>query len=171
MKYRHSFFLVPALVLISTVCTTQALAHKVIVFAWPEDGQVHIEAGFGGKRPAKNCEITASDSAGTPVYKGTTDDLGRHSFAIPEGYASDMTIVLKAGPGHKGSWTIAADEFMDSQEPSPQSDAPAPKNTAPKNNPLNQGTDPMKIIAGIAVIFGLAYVAKRFRAKKNTEQP
>ena len=151
------------LILFLTVCTSQAFAHKVIVFAWVEAGQVHIEAGFGGKRPAKNCEIQVNDSDGNIVYKGTTDDQGRHSFAVPEGYAGDMIVELRAGPGHKGTWTLSADEFSTTEKGASQADTSEKKTDAPTVNPLNQGTDPLRIIAGIAIIFGLALLARRFR--------
>ena len=167
MKPLSSVLLPLAFILLSTVCTAPAFAHKVIVFAWIEDGQVYVEAGFGGKRPAKNCEIQASDHDGNIVYKGTTDDQGRHSFAIPKGFASDMVIELSAGPGHKGTWTLGADEFNNQSEKGQQVDTPDEKIDPPPVNPVNQGTDPLRIIAGIAIIFGLALLVGRLRSKKT----
>ncbi len=124
-------------------------AHRVILFAWVEGDMVHVEGGFGSDKPAKNCDITAYDRNQTVVFKGKTDKDGRFSFKVPEGHTSDMVLELAAGPGHKGAWTIGAEEFASAQPP-------AESNHSPQHKALEKGVDPVRILAGIGVIFGLA---------------
>ncbi len=148
------------LIIGQVVWIDSALAHKVVVFGWVEDGNINVEAGFGSKRPAKNCVIKAYDPAQNLIYEGKTDAQGRHVFKTPASFSTDMIIELEAGTGHKGSWTIQADEFASVSDkvlvPEPQ-----------KESPVGKGTDPLRIIAGIAVIFGLALVAKRMKSKSK----
>lgn len=134
------------------------LAHRVILFAWVEDGMVHVEGGFGSDKPAKNCDIKAFGKNDALVFTGQTDVQGRLSFKVPGGHASDMVLELAAGPGHKGSWTIRADEFA-ATAPTVDSDA------ASQHQALEKGADPVRILAGIAVIFGLALGVGLLRKK------
>jgi len=128
---------------------SSALAHRVLLFAWVEGGMVYVEAGFGSDKPAKNCELTAFDTNQTMVFTGKTDEAGHLSFKVPRDYTSDMFLELNAGPGHKGRWTLTNEEFT----------AAAPfvdSKTSPVHQALEKGADPMKIFAGIGVIFALA---------------
>ena len=169
MKKFPPVLMISMVFLVLAVHIPRASAHKVIVFAWIENSRIHVEGGFGGKRPAKNCEVTAVDTAGNTVFQGVTDTRGRLSFALPQGFSSDMVIVLSAGPGHKGSWTIAAEEFNGIQNTGEGKGGSLTQDPV-RQNPLKQGTDPLKIVAGIAVIFGLALLVKQIRSKKNPPQ-
>ncbi len=148
------------IILSQAVWIDQAQAHKVVLFGWVEGGNINVEAGFGSKRTAKNCVLKAFGPEHTLIYEGKTDDKGRHVFKIPAGFSSDMILELEAGTGHKGFWTIQADEFS------------AVSNTdsvqeSKKVSPVGKGVDPLKIVAGIALIFGLALVAKRMKSKSK----
>jgi len=141
-----------ALVLVIS-STTALYAHKVIVFAWVEQGQIHVEGSFGSKRAARNCVITVKNSQGIMVHQGTTDTLGHYSFAIPEKPDSDLIIQLDGGPGHSGSWTIEKKELV-----AQPSSLYLEKKMAEKYN-LEKGPSLSRIAAGIALIFGLAFTA------------
>nr|NJM02572.1 hypothetical protein [Desulfobacula sp.] len=41
-----------------------ALAHKVILFAWVEDGMIHTESSFAGERKARDCPLIVQDETG-----------------------------------------------------------------------------------------------------------
>ncbi|MCG8633697.1 MAG: hypothetical protein MI863_07705 [Desulfobacterales bacterium] len=144
------------LFLIQAVLPTLALAHKVVLFGWVEAGNIHIEAGFGGKKPAKNCVIKAFDMNQSLIHEGRTDDKGRYIFKVPSSFSSDMRLELDAGTGHKGSWTIQADEFTAVSGPESK---PA--------SPVEKGVDPFRILTGIAVIFGMAFLFKRIKEKSK----
>ena len=105
--------------LMLTFSSTYALAHKIIVFAWVEQGRIHVEGSFGSDRPAKNCAIKVTGLNGVLVHQGITDAEGMYSFALPETLDSDLVIEMNAGPGHLGHWTIPKDELGD--DPTPES--------------------------------------------------
>jgi len=137
-----------------------ALAHRVILFAWVEEGMVHVEGGFGSDKPAQNCDIKAFGKNQSLIFTGKTDAAGRLSFKVPGGHTSDMVLELAAGPGHKGTWTIGAEEFEAVQ-------APPEPNESPQHKALEKGADPLKILAGIGVIFGLALGVGLLRKKSK----
>ncbi len=137
-----------------------SFAHKVIVFAWVEDGNIYTQSSFGGKRKAKNCKIVVVDEKGTVVHKGMTDENGDHAFKIPKGVNSDLTINLEAGAGHKAHWLIAYDEI------SLPSDSSTTDAMTVKQN-LEKGPSFFKILGGLGIIFLLAFVLKRFKRKSG----
>lgn len=141
------------------------LAHKVVLFAWVEGDYIHAEAGFGSKRPAKDCDIKAFDAGGSLIFQGRTDQEGKFSAPVPRGHAGDMTLELSAGPGHKGAWTIRADEFGSPVPSGTSQPAPSDKQEKIREEIMDDGPDPLKILAGIMVIFGLALGA-RFLKKR-----
>ena len=97
--------LVGTLVLISA----PALAHKVIIFAWVEGDRVFTESKFSGGRKATGAKVAVFDRAGTQLLEGKTDERGGFSFRIPK--LTDLRIVLNAGTGHRGEWTITESEI------------------------------------------------------------
>lgn len=90
---------------------SSAAAHKVIVFAWVEQGMVHIEGSFGGKNTVHQGKITVTDQQGQVIYKGTTDHKGYLAFPLPKAGLSDLTVLLDAGPAHQATWVIRKDEL------------------------------------------------------------
>ena len=142
------------------------LAHKVVLFAWVEGDYIHAEAGFGSKRPAKDCEIKAFDAGGSLVFQGKTDQEGKFSAPVPRGHAGDMILELAAGPGHKGAWTIRGDEFGSPASGGTSQPDPSDEQGKTRQEVMDDGPDPVKILAGIGVIFGLALGA-RFLKKRS----
>ncbi len=98
-----------ALVLLATIASTPAWAHKVTVFAWVEDKTVFTQSKFSGGRPAKNAPIAVYNASGEKLLEGRTDTRGRFSFTPPTPEA--LQIVLMAGSGHRGEWHLAAEAF------------------------------------------------------------
>jgi nickel transport protein len=133
-----------------------AYAHRVIFFAWVEDGQIHTEGSFPGKKKAKNCQVIVTDEQGRIIHEGKTDDQGRHSFKIPADVDSDLILSLKAGEGHQGEWRIPRAELS--------GHSPTLK---PDKEKLQSGPSALKIISGIVLIFLLAGLAKLFLRKQK----
>ena len=127
-------------------------AHRIIFFAWVEDGQIHAEGSFPSKKKAKNCRIFVTDEQKRIVHEGRTDEQGRHSFKIPDGLESDLILTLKAGEGHQGEWRIPKAELF--------SGASLSLNKKKAKEKLESGPSALKIISGIAIIFLLAGAAK-----------
>jgi len=95
----------------------QAAAHRVTVFAWVEGESVHTESKFSGGKPVNGGEILVYDLAGNPLLSGKTDEQGEFSFKMPKKIG--MKIVLQAGMGHRGEWTIPLSEVAP-HEPNPE---------------------------------------------------
>jgi nickel transport protein len=119
--------------LFSIVFIGHAYAHKVIVFAWVEGNTVYTESKFSGGKKVKNAPIEVFDAHGKKLLDGQTDESGKFSFKVPQ--KNEMKIVLLAGMGHRGEWTITRDDFGEEIEENI-------KNMDSKNNMSTQ-TSPM----------------------------
>jgi nickel transport protein len=158
MNHLKSDLAKPILYFFSVMCALSfsiktAGAHGVSVFAWVEGDRVYVESKFSGGKKVKAGKIIVTDSQGTELLTGTTDENGEFSFKVPK--KTELKIVLLAGTGHRAEWTIAAGEI----------DMPATeKKPVPEKSSLLKG-----IIIGIGCIFSLtgitAYIRKR--KKKN----
>lgn len=86
-----------------------AWAHRVTVFAWVENETVYTESKFSGGKRVKGGQIVVYDPGGTPLLTGKTNDQGEFAFKVPQ--RTPLKIVLQAGMGHRGEWTIPAEEI------------------------------------------------------------
>ena len=136
-----------------------AHAHKVIVFAWVENGTIYTESSFGSKRPAKDSPIIVKDHHGKIVAEGRTDEKGLCRFNVPDNIDSDLKVMLEAGTGHKGSWTILKQELEQGNGLS--------NKTAGTKKAAQQGPSPVKILGGIGVIMLLALLGRQFLKKRS----
>jgi hypothetical protein len=132
-----------------------AYAHRVNVFAWVEGDTIYVESKFSGGKKVKTGKIIVTDSQGTELVKGTTNDQGEFSFKIPK--KTDLKIVLLAGAGHRAQWTIPATEI---EIPA------AEKPPVPEKGPTVKG-----ILIGIGCIFGLVGITLYFRNRKKRMKP
>ena len=143
-----------------------AWAHKVILYAWVENGVIQTESRFASQRPAVDCPIIATDATGRVVHEGRTDDQGLHSFNIPAGLDTDLVLILKAGPGHQGEWRISREELVST--PSERAADPASAEHPPAGPPKPESdASPLKILSGIAIIFVLAWMGKKLIRRKK----
>lgn len=108
--------------------TKPAYAHGVNVFAWVEGDTVYVESKFSGGRKVNSGKIIVTDSRGTELLTGTTNDEGEFSFKIPR--KTELKIVLLAGAGHRAEWVIPVSEM----EVSDKGTVPLEEKTA-KNEP------------------------------------
>ncbi|SDT84840.1 hypothetical protein [Desulfobacula phenolica] len=158
MKLKNTLIL--ALIL-AIIPASRAIAHKVIIFAWVEDGMIHTESSFGSKRKAKDCTITVVDEKDMVVYTGKTDQDGNHVFKIPENIDSDLILNLDAGTGHKGQWRLSKDELV--AVPSPVDIRTA----MDEKEKLEKNPSAFKIIGGIGIIFLLALGIRLLKRKAS----
>lgn len=136
-----------------------AQAHKVIVFAWVENGTVYTESSFGSKRAVKEGRIVVKDDTDRIIAEGRTDEKGLFQFKVPDKTDSDLKVVLEAGTGHKGSWTLLKQELE-------QGNTPGNK-TAGTKKTVEQGPSPAKILGGIGAIMLLALLGRQFLKKRS----
>lgn len=159
MNYKTICFLS---LLIALMAAGDVFAHKVIVFAWVEDGMIYTESSFGSKRKAKDCALIVVDEKGTVVHEGKTDDQGEYGFKIPDHIKSDLVIHLKAGTGHSATWRLPYNELV-----TPVDEEKLAASMKEKQK-IESGPSLLKIISGIGIIFLLAFFVTFFRKKKTT---
>lgn len=105
------------------IVTGPALAHRVTVFAWVEGDTVYGESKFSGGRQVKGGEVIVTDAEGNLLLTVQTDEQGEFSFPVPRRTA--LHIELKAGTGHRGEWTIPAEDIEAvAAETPPQAEEP-----------------------------------------------
>ena len=88
-----------------------ASAHRVNVFAWVDGGTIYVESKFAGGKMVKDAKIRVLDPKGVELLAGRTNDQGEFSFKVPK--PTDLKILIVAGQGHQGQWTIRAAELTD----------------------------------------------------------
>ena len=109
IKISCLFLFISAYLMINT---GYAYAHRVTIFAWVEGDTIHTESKFSDGKAVKGGDIIVSGLQGKQLLKGKTDDHGEFSFRIPEKTA--MKLIVLAGMGHRGEWTIPLDEIQPS---------------------------------------------------------
>ena len=112
------------------VLAGHAMAHRCTIFAWVEGDRVFTESKFSGGKRVNQGDVIVYDSEGNQLLKGKTDDKGEFSFEVPK--KTSLKIVLMAGMGHGGEWTIPVSELGDvagSQMKISPSQTTAPKKT------------------------------------------
>ncbi|NVL92930.1 MAG: hypothetical protein HWN71_07845, partial [Desulfobacterales bacterium] len=72
---------------------------------------VFTESKFSGGKRAINALVQVFDREGQQLLEGRTDDKGEFSFKVPK--LTDLRVVLTAGTGHKGEWTIPESEIRE----------------------------------------------------------
>ncbi len=125
--------------------TGLAQAHKVTVFAWVEDGQVHTESKFSGGKRVSGGKIKVLDQKDKMRVEGTTDAQGHFTFPAPSG-ATALKVILVAGMGHTNQWRISAQELGVGKAEAPALPSHSPAPVAPSNAPAIQpAMDPAAI--------------------------
>lgn len=87
-----------------------AMAHKVNIFAYVENGTVHTESYFPDGKMVEQGVIEVLDGKGNKLLEGKTDKEGRFSFPLPA-KKEDLTIVINASMGHRNSYLLKMTEM------------------------------------------------------------
>lgn len=99
-----------ALVAVLLAWHSSALAHKVNIFAYAENGTVYTESYFPDGKKVEEGAVEVFTKAGKKVVDGKTDREGRFSFPVPA-EKDDLNIVLNASMGHKTSFLLKKSEL------------------------------------------------------------
>ncbi len=100
---------VVACLLVCAALAGPAYAHKVNVFAYVEDGKIHVESYFPDGKAVENGAIEILDSQKAKVAEGVTDKEGKCVIPIPK--RDDLTIVINASMGHKNTFVLKKSEL------------------------------------------------------------
>ncbi|AEB08956.1 hypothetical protein [Desulfobacca acetoxidans] len=124
------------LILTIGVFPSNALAHRVLIYAYAEGDTIYTESKFVPDSPVRQGKILVMDKkTGSTLLTGQTDDEGKFAFKIPvEAVAEklDLGIVVDAGMGHRGEWLLKADSYLAGAQPA----------AAPKPTPADVSTAP-----------------------------
>ncbi len=87
---------------------SNAVAHRVNVFAYREGDVVNVEGYFVDGTPAAGSKVEVFDAAGRLVARGKTDREGLWSFSTKE--KGQLRIELVASMGHKGTFVLERED-------------------------------------------------------------
>lgn len=96
---------------VAIAISSTALAHKVNIFAYVDNGVVYTESYFPDGRAVENGAIEVHDSQGHKLLEGVSDKKGLFSFKVPK--KDDLTIVINASMGHKNNFILKKEEIGD----------------------------------------------------------
>ena len=108
---------------------TDLRAHNLSVFAWVEGDTVHVESKFSGGRRPRAAKIAVYGPNDLKLLEGITDNNGAFQFTVPQ--RTDLKIVLSAGMGHQGQWTVSQAE-LDGNDTASHTHAPPQSGTTPQ---------------------------------------
>ncbi len=112
--------LLPLLFILSSALP--ALAHRIQVLAYPNGGEIVVEATVGEAQPVtRGSEVTVSKTiSGEVLLRGETDRQGRFTFPVPElSPNTGLLITVNSGMGHVGSSTLPPEELKGQQVSEP----------------------------------------------------
>jgi nickel transport protein len=116
-----------------SVAGSEALAHKMKLFATAEGAVVSGRVYFSPGGQALDAQVTATTPDGATVFVGRTDQQGAFRFEVQR--RVDHRLTADGGDGHEASFTIKAAELPASlPADSTSSNASAPPPT-PSSNP------------------------------------
>ncbi len=101
-------------VIFSFLAASPVNAHRVTVFAWAEGDTVFVESKFAGGKKVRQGEVTVYDTQKKQLLKGKTNDQGEFTFKVPK--KTELIIVVSAGMGHQGEWTVPLEELEEIAE-------------------------------------------------------
>ena len=110
-KSKKNLLMILAFLAAIFVIPSAAMAHKVNIFAYVENGVVYTESYFPDGRAVENGGIEGYDSQGQKLLEGICDKEGLFSFAVPK--KDDLTIVINATMGHKNNFILKKEEIGD----------------------------------------------------------
>ncbi|NNU79204.1 hypothetical protein HMH01_02020 [Halovulum dunhuangense] len=84
-----------------------ATAHRLVVYAHVEGGEIVVEAKFSNGNPAKLGEIRVIDAAAAELAVLPLDDDGETRFAIPAGAGQGVTVEVRTDEGHDDYWILS----------------------------------------------------------------
>ena len=110
-KIKRRYLLILTLGVAIFAISSTALAHKVNIFAYVDNGVVYTESYFPDGRAVENGAIEVHDSQGHKLLEGVSDNEGLFSFKVPK--KDDLTIVINASMGHKNNFILKKEEIGD----------------------------------------------------------
>jgi len=83
-----------------------AAAHRLVVYAYMDGGEVVVEAKFSNGGPAKLGEIRLLDAQNALLLALPMEDDGETRVALPDGAQDGLTIEVETDAGHQDYWVL-----------------------------------------------------------------
>lgn len=104
--------LIRSLALLAVLLTAApALAHRLVIYAYAEAGEVVVESTFSNGAPAGNGSITVKDGAGAVLAEMPLADTGETRFPVPEGGAEGIAVEVVTDAGHEDYWILTPEDL------------------------------------------------------------
>ena len=97
------------LLAVSWLPAAPALAHKVNLFAYSEDGKVFTESYFPDGIKVKGGTVEVYDAKGDKILTGKTNNKGLFSFPFVK--KEDLTIIINATMGHRNKFILKKEDM------------------------------------------------------------
>lgn len=88
-----------------------ALAHRLVIYAYAEAGEVVIESNFSNGAAAGAGSITVRDGDGAVLAEMPLSETGVTRFAVPEGGAEGIAIEVLTDAGHEDYWILTPEDL------------------------------------------------------------
>ncbi len=111
-----------------------ARAHGVFIFGWEEGGNICAESYFSKRQKVKNGTVRVLDAQNALLAEGKTDADGHWCTPRPAGQNA-VTLVILAGEGHRGQFTLALSPSAPARPVSEGSGSSEPTDAAPSSSP------------------------------------
>jgi nickel transport protein len=111
-------FIIATIFLLSCLMVSTCFGHKITVFGYVDGDMIKTESTFSGGRVARNCKLSMARGSDT-VLIGETNDKGMLDFPVPQ-EREGFDLIVVCGDGHRGTWRIESEEFLDLPDSSPK---------------------------------------------------
>jgi nickel transport protein len=130
----------------------ESQAHRVLVFAYLDQGEIVVKASFSRNRPVAHGRVTATLADGTPIFQGKTDAKGELRFPRPDIPAGErLVITVNGGPGHQGRWVMTPEDLGFAIRDSMSAPGPQPRPGPPLIKEEGQQVETIETIVNRAV--------------------
>lgn len=100
------------LVFAAVSAAAPAFAHRIIVFASAQSGEIVVEAKFANGRPVAEGEVVVKGADDAPLFTAPIEADGTLRFPIdPDAHAAGLTIEVQAGDHHEDYWILTPDDI------------------------------------------------------------
>ncbi len=131
----NGYFVALAAVFAIALVPATAHAHKLNVYAEVRGTAIHGEAYFAGQVPAQDAAVEAFAPDGRKLAETKTSAEGR--FTIEAKHRCAYRLVVNAGSGHGGQYTLPAEDLPESLPP-----LDAAAGTSPPKPPAEKPSPP-----------------------------
>ncbi len=104
------------LFLTALMATMPAFAHRLVIYAYAEAGEVIVEARFSNERPAQIGTIKVALEDETVLMEVPLDPSGETRIAIDAAFSPGVIVTVETSEGHEDYWVLTPDDLKEAEE-------------------------------------------------------